>query len=155
MRSFRMRSCKAQIQITSQAEEQHQVERRRPTWLRTRQKVIISLIVVMVLIHPTLTRRSVQLITCDRLSPGDAKTFLRSDYGVECWIHSHWVWGVFIGIPFLILCKWTHGDLSLSLSLVRPRYITHCSIFNLLTLAFFLFLCRRPRDSGNLTLCHL
>ena len=108
---------KKQNDKTQADAEQQQVERRRPTWLRTRQKIIVSLIVVMVLIHPTLTRRSVQLITCERLSPRDSKTYLRSDYGVECWIRSHWVWGVWIGIPFLTVCKWRLMGLSLSLSL--------------------------------------
>ena len=41
------------------------------TWHLTRERVIVSCIVVAVLMHPTLTRRAVQkLLTCDSLDGG-------------------------------------------------------------------------------------
>ena len=74
-----------------------------PTWLKTRQQIIVSVIVVMVLIHPTLTRRSVQLLTCDRLGTDDPNLYLRRDLQIVCWQGSHLVWASTVGIPFLIL----------------------------------------------------
>ena len=73
------------------------------TWKKTRQKIIVSVIVVMVLIHPTLTRRSVQLLTCDQLGTGDPRRYLRRDLQIVCWKSSHLAWALTIGIPFLIL----------------------------------------------------
>jgi hypothetical protein len=74
-----------------------------PSWQKTRQQIIVSVIVVMVLIHPTLTRRSVQLLTCDRLGDDDPKMYLRRDLEIVCWQGMHMVWAMTIGMPFLIL----------------------------------------------------
>ena len=73
------------------------------TWKKTRQKIIVSVIVVMVLVHPTLTRRSVQLLTCDQLGTDDPRRYLRRDLQIVCWESSHLAWAFTIGIPFLIL----------------------------------------------------
>ena len=74
-----------------------------PTWEETRQKVIVSTIVVMVLVHPTLTRKSVQLLTCESLGENDPNRYLRRDLQIVCWQGSHFVWATLIGIPFLVL----------------------------------------------------
>ena len=74
-----------------------------PTWEQTKQKVIVSMIVVMVLIHPTLTRKSVQLLACDSLGENDPNKYLRRDLQIVCWQGSHLVWATMIGIPFLVL----------------------------------------------------
>ena len=63
----------------------------------------MSVIVVMVLVHPTLTRRSVQLLTCDELGADDPRRYLRKDLQIVCWESSHLAWALTIGIPFLIL----------------------------------------------------
>ena len=57
----------------------------------------------MVLVHPTLTRRSVQLLTCDRLGEADPRMYLRKDMEVICWEGAHMAWALTIGVPFLIL----------------------------------------------------
>jgi len=76
-----------------------------PTWEQTKQKVVVSMIVVMVLVHPTLTRKSVQLLTCDSLGENDpnTSTYLRRDLQIVCWEGSHLIWAMMIGIPFLVL----------------------------------------------------
>ena len=74
-----------------------------PSWQKTRQQIIVSVIVVMVLIHPTLTRRSVQLLTCDRLGEDDPNLYLRRDLQIVCWQDSHMAWAMTVGLPFLIL----------------------------------------------------
>jgi len=74
-----------------------------PTWEQTKQKVVVSMIVVMVLVHPTLTRKSVQLLTCDSLGENDPNTYLRRDLQIVCWEGSHLIWAMMIGIPFLVL----------------------------------------------------
>ena len=70
------------------------------TWKRTRERIIVSCIVVAVLMHPTLTRRAVQLLTCDELDGG---AYLRSDLEVTCWEGAHVFWALFVGLPFLII----------------------------------------------------
>ena len=74
-----------------------------PTWEQTKQKVVVSMIVVMVLVHPTLTRKSVQLLTCDSLGENDPNKYLRRDLQIVCWEGSHLIWAMMIGIPFLVL----------------------------------------------------
>ena len=69
------------------------------TWQLTRERVIVSCIVVAVLMHPTLTRRAVQLLTCDTLDGG---AYLRSDLEVICWDGEHTWWAMFVGLPFLL-----------------------------------------------------
>ena len=56
--------------------------------------------VVAVLMHPTLTRRSVQLLTCDLM---EGKMYLRRDLEVACWEGAHVAWALTIGLPFLIV----------------------------------------------------
>ena len=75
----------------------------KPTFIKMKHNILVSCVVVMVLIHPTLTRRSVELLTCDKISPSSTKQFLRSDLEEECWVGRHFNWAVGIGIPFLIL----------------------------------------------------
>ena len=70
------------------------------TWKRTRERIIVSGIVVAVLMHPTLTRRSVQLLTCDLM---EGKMYLRRDLEVACWEGAHVAWALTIGLPFLIV----------------------------------------------------
>ena len=74
-----------------------------PTWEETRKEIIVSTIVVMVLIHPTLTRKSVQLLTCESLGENDPNTYLRRDFEIVCWQGSHLVWATMVGMPFLVL----------------------------------------------------
>ena len=69
------------------------------TWKRTRERIIVSGIVVAVLMHPTLTRRSVQLLTCDAI---EGKAYLRRDLEVTCWEGAHLAWALTIGLPFLV-----------------------------------------------------
>ena len=75
----------------------------KPTFIKMKHNILVSCVVVMVLIHPTLTRRSVELLTCDKISPSSTKQFLRADLEEECWVGRHLNWAVGIGIPFLIL----------------------------------------------------
>jgi hypothetical protein len=77
--------------------------RTRPIWKRTRRKMIVSIIVVMVLVHPTLTKRSIQLLGCDHLSENDDRLFFRRDLQITCWEGNHFVMAMTVGIPFLIL----------------------------------------------------
>ena len=70
------------------------------TWKRTRERIIVSCIVVAVIMHPTLTRRSVKLLTCDTLDGG---SYLRSDLEVICWQGAHIFWAFFVGLPFLLV----------------------------------------------------
>jgi hypothetical protein len=72
----------------------------RITWKRTRERIIVSGIVVAVLMHPTLTRRSVQLLTCDMI---EGKSYLRSDLEVVCWEGAHAAWAFTVGLPFLVV----------------------------------------------------
>ena len=72
----------------------------RMTWKRTRERIIVSGIVVAVLMHPTLTRRSVQLLTCDAI---EGKAYLRRDLEVTCWEGAHLAWALTIGLPFLVV----------------------------------------------------
>lgn len=74
-----------------------------PTWAKIRRRIVVSAIVVMVFLHPSLTRRSVQLLTCYQLKEGDMKMYLRRDLGIECWVGSHIFWGMGIGLPFLLV----------------------------------------------------
>jgi hypothetical protein len=100
-----------------------------PTWQTTRQQITVSVIVVMVLIHPTLTRRSVQLLTCDRLGDDDPNMYLRRDLEIVCWQGIHMVWAMTIGMPFLILYAAGIPLASLYVMYQRKHKLRHCQWF--------------------------
>jgi hypothetical protein len=87
----------------TQAKAKAKQETAAPAWEKTRDNIIVSVIVVMVVVHPTLTRKSVQLLTCDTLGTDDKQTYLRRDLQIICWQGSHIAWALTVGIPFLIL----------------------------------------------------
>ena len=65
-------------------------------------KFIASMIVVLFLVHPILTRVGLKFFTC---SPEDmgGPTYLEADFSVECWTPEHLTPALAIGGTILVL----------------------------------------------------
>ena len=106
----------------------------KPTCEETRNNIIVSVIVVMVLVHPTLTRRSVQLLTCDKIGEDD-KRYLRLDLEIICWEGAHMAWALIV-IPFLIICKF-ENSCTLCVALFEVLHFPHENILCTFSLLFW------------------
>ncbi|KAF0690873.1 Aste57867_17782 [Aphanomyces stellatus] len=72
----------------------------------TRAKLILSIVVIMFLVHPSLTGQLFQMFSCSRLgtnADGHALYFLDPDLDVLCYTASHYQWISFVGIPGLVV----------------------------------------------------
>ncbi|KAF0720460.1 Aste57867_286 [Aphanomyces stellatus] len=72
----------------------------------TRAKLILSIIVIMFLIHPSLTKTIFQMFSCSQLGTdmhGNALYFMDPDLDVACYTTSHYRWIYCVGIPSLII----------------------------------------------------
>ncbi|EQC33792.1 hypothetical protein, variant [Saprolegnia diclina VS20] len=69
-------------------------------------KTVVSVIVLMFLVHPGVTKVIFELFTCTQLgvdSDGDARFFMDPDLDVACYDSSHYRWMLFVGVPSLIV----------------------------------------------------
>jgi hypothetical protein len=61
--------------------------------------LIVSILVAMVILHPTLTRQSLFLFMCVKVEDG---TYLRKDVQLECYTNEHISYLMAVGIPGVI-----------------------------------------------------
>lgn len=66
----------------------------------------VSVITLLLLLHPTLTESAFSLYLCINLD--DAGTRLERDLNVSCWTPSHTFWSLSIGIPIIVV--WVIGS---------------------------------------------
>ena len=84
------------------------------TWVDTKRYLVVSTLICMVILHPTLTRQSLFLFMCvpinDRIViPGnetmpdiDVSVYLRKDVQLECYTAQHWSFALLVGLPGVI-----------------------------------------------------
>ncbi|RHY61649.1 hypothetical protein DYB30_001975 [Aphanomyces astaci] len=73
--------------------------------METRAKLVVSVIVIMFLIHPSLTNHLFQMFACTQLGSDETGAplyFLNPDLDVKCYTASHYRWMYCVGIPALI-----------------------------------------------------
>ena len=70
------------------------------TWRDTKRYVIVSVIVVMVILHPTLTRQSLFLFMCTDI---EGQAYLRKDVQIPCYDTQHLYFCLFVGAPGVIV----------------------------------------------------
>ncbi|OQR86302.1 hypothetical protein ACHHYP_10693 [Achlya hypogyna] len=71
-----------------------------------KDKTIVSIIVLMFLVHPGVTKQIFQMFTCTKLgvdSSGNTLYFLDPDLDVPCYDSSHWRWMLCVGVPSLVI----------------------------------------------------
>ena len=78
--------------------------------------IIVSIVVIMVLLHPTLTRQAADIFTCYRV--GDHK-YLRSDLSINCNSSTHIAYKYLVGILAFLL--YPIGIIALTFRLLRNR----------------------------------
>eukprot|EP00347_Sterkiella_histriomuscorum_P002746 403366963 len=75
------------------------------SFLQFQRQIIVSCVVLLFAIHPTITRMTSSLFFCMEL---DKKEYwLQTDLEIKCWEGSHLKWSLGIGIPGIIL--WVVG----------------------------------------------
>jgi len=72
------------------------------TFKDTKRYLIVSILVAMVVLHPTLTRQSLFMFMCVKIEDG---TYLRKDVQLECYTEQHITNLLMVGIPGIIACK--------------------------------------------------
>ena len=72
------------------------------TFKDTKRYLIVSILVAMVVLHPTLTRQSLFMFMCVKIENG---TYLRKDVQLECYTEQHITNLLMVGIPGIIACK--------------------------------------------------
>ena len=72
------------------------------TFKDTKRYLIVSILVAMVILHPTLTRQSLFMFMCVKIEDG---TYLRKDVQLECYTEQHITNLLMVGIPGIIACK--------------------------------------------------
>eukprot|EP00347_Sterkiella_histriomuscorum_P018648 403344713 len=73
--------------------------------LNYKRQVIVSTIVVIYTLHPTITRLSTSLFFCMEIDKDEE--WLQQDLEIRCWSGQHLLWALSIGIPSLIV--WVVG----------------------------------------------
>jgi hypothetical protein len=68
-------------------------------WVHTKRYIIVSTIVVMVILHPTLTRQSLFLFMCTDI---EGQPYLRKDVQLPCYNPEHLYYCIFVGVPGII-----------------------------------------------------
>ena len=85
------------------------------TWVDTKRYIVVSVLVCIVILHPTLTRQSLFLFMCvpieeSIVTPGNLSTvvvnaasvYLRKDVQLECYTPQHWTFALLVGLPGVI-----------------------------------------------------
>ena len=75
------------------------------TLIEMKNKVIISVIIVLFLLHPSITGMAMGLFNCYEVDTGEY--WLYKDLRIRCWNGTHPAWAFGLGIP-MILC-WVIG----------------------------------------------
>ena len=85
------------------------------TWIDTKRYLVVSSLICMVILHPTLTRQSLFLFMCvpinDRIvipgnttsPPIEISVYLRKDVQLECYTPQHWAFSLLVGLPGVLL----------------------------------------------------
>jgi hypothetical protein len=69
------------------------------TYKDTQRYLIVSCLVAMVILHPTLTRQSLFLFMCVNIEDG---TYLRKDVQLECYNSEHFSYLFAVGVPGIV-----------------------------------------------------
>ena len=72
------------------------------TFQDTKRYLIVSILVAMVILHPTLTRQSLFMFMCVQIEDG---SYLRKDVQLECYTEEHITFLLAVGVPGIIACK--------------------------------------------------
>ena len=72
------------------------------TFKDTKRYLIVSVLVTMVILHPTLTRQCLFMFMCVNIENG---TYLRKDVQLECYTDEHITYLLTVGIPGILACK--------------------------------------------------
>lgn len=81
------------------------------------EKLAVTIVVVLFLIHPTVTKAVLQLFTCMKLDDGDR--YLHADPNLRCFEGDHLTVVIAAGIPGALL--WVIGVPALAFYLLRNR----------------------------------
>lgn len=69
------------------------------------EQIAVSLLVIMFLLHPMLTRWAISLFTCRTLgvtADGTEHAFLVKDLSFQCYTPKHQLWMYALGVPYLL-----------------------------------------------------
>ena len=79
-------------------------ERRRSYELKTimTENAIVSTLVLLFFMHPTLTTRTFMMFACREIDTG--KYYLVQDLNIECYDVAHTLWMMVLGLPAVIMC---------------------------------------------------
>jgi hypothetical protein len=69
------------------------------------RKVVISIVSILYLIHPTVANQSFALFFCMELDNG--QSWMKKDLDIKCWEGQHMKWVLYLGIP--IIAFWVVG----------------------------------------------
>ena len=69
-------------------------------WRHTKRYLVVSIIVTMVILHPTLTRQSLFLFMCTEI---EKKFYLRKDVQLQCFTSQHYIFTMCVGLPGVLI----------------------------------------------------
>lgn len=83
---------------------QHHLKRRQRMWIsHNAQRAVLSIIIMAFLLHASLTRATLRLLTCKALEPTSGFKFLIADYDIRCDTESNQVWQLAVAVPAFLL----------------------------------------------------
>ena len=85
------------------------------TWQKLKNNIILTLVVCMFLVHPSVTGMAAGLFNCYELDDGDF--WLYKELSVKCWDSTHRLYAIGVGAPMMIV--WVFGLPFLGFLMVR------------------------------------
>mmetsp|Transcript_30661 Transcript_30661/g.34876 ORF Transcript_30661/g.34876 Transcript_30661/m.34876 type:complete len:164 (-) Transcript_30661:522-1013(-) len=82
--------------------------------VRMGNMITVSMVAVLLLLHPILVKRAFAMFNCHDLGRG--KSYLRADYSIECWTKEHRTWTFGVALTSLLL--WGLGIPTIGLAVV-------------------------------------
>ena len=85
------------------------------TWNNFKNNVILSLVVCLFMVHPSVTGMAAGLYNCYEIDDGEF--WLYKDLNIKCWDNTHKTYAIALGVPMMIL--WVIGLPFIGFLLVR------------------------------------
>ena len=87
----------------------------RHNWKKMRNNMVLTMVICMFMVHPTITGMAAGLFNCYEIDEGE--TWLYKELSLKCWNNEHKMWALGLGIPMLI--AWVAGLPFVGFLLVR------------------------------------
>lgn len=76
-------------------------------WHRTKLDFTTGVVIILFLVHPSVTEQAFRMLSCKRIGENDDDLFLSQDLSLRCWNTDHARWVGFVAVPMIVF--WVVG----------------------------------------------